>query len=206
MDDHLLDPATALLHYLQGARGSLLWKLEGLGERDLRLPRTPTGTNLLGIVRHCANVEIGYFGPTFGREWPEPDHPLFVSEEAYDADPQADWWVPAAVTAADVADFYRQVWAFCDETVAELPLDARGVVPWWPEDHRDVSLHRIVVHVISDVTRHAGHADVLREGIDGGVGLVAGSTNMPDVDWPSYVARLRAIADGFPPGGDILHP
>jgi uncharacterized damage-inducible protein DinB len=198
MDDHLLDPKTALQHYLQEARDALLWKLDGLGERDLRLPRTPTGTNLLGIVRHCANVEIGYFGPTFGREWPTPGAALVVSDELADVDPQADWWVPAEVSAAEVADFYREVWAFSDATIADLPLDASGAVPWWPEDHRDVSLARIIVHVISDTTRHAGHADILREGIDGAAGLAVSSTNLPDLDWSAYVDRLTAAADQFP--------
>jgi uncharacterized damage-inducible protein DinB len=198
MDDHLLDPKAALQHYLQEARDALLWKLEGLGERDLRLPRTPTGTNLLGIVRHVANVEIGYFGPTFGREWPAPDHPLLVTDDAYEADPQADWWVPATISASEVADFYRDVWAFSDATIADLALDARGAVPWWSEEHRDVSLARIVVHVISDTTRHAGHADILREGIDGAAGLAVASTNMPDVDWTAYVDRLTAVAEEVP--------
>ena len=198
MDDHLLDAKTALLHYLQEARDALLWKLDGLGERDLRLPRTPTGTNLLGIVRHCANVEIGYFGPTFGREWPAPDAPLVVSDEVADVDPQADWWVPEEVSAAEVADFYRDVWAFSDATVADLPLDAVGAVPWWPAEHREVSLTRIIVHVISDTTRHAGHADILREGIDGAAGLAASSTNLPDLDRAAYVDRLTRVAERFP--------
>jgi uncharacterized damage-inducible protein DinB len=193
----LLDPKAALQHYLQASRDALLWKLDGLGERDLRLPRTPTGTNLLGIVRHVANVEIGYFGPTFGREWPEPDHPLVVTDEDYDADPQADWWVPAEISAADVADFYRAVAAFADATIADLPLDAVGAVAWWPEERREVSLHRIIVHVIADTTRHAGHADILREGIDGAAGLTVASTNLPEVDWPSYVDRLTQVADRF---------
>ena len=196
MDD-LRDPKTALHHYLQEARDALQWKLDGLGERDLRLPRTPTGTNLLGIVRHVANVEIGYFGPTFGREWPQPDHPLVVTDEDYDADPQADWWVPADIPATEVVDFYRSVCAFSDETIASLPLDARGAVPWWPEERREVSLARIIVHVVSDTTRHAGHADILREGIDGAAGLLVAATNMPDVEWPSYTARLTREADRF---------
>ena len=193
----LRDTKAALHHYLQEARDALLWKLDGVGERDLRLPRTPTGTNLLGIVRHVANVEIGYFGPTFGREWTDPDHPLVVSDEAYDTDPQADWWVPAEVSAAAVADFYRQVAAFSDATIADLPLDAVGAVPWWPEERRQVSLARIIVHVISDTTRHAGHADILREGIDGAAGLKVAATNLPDVDWSAYVTRLTAVADRF---------
>ena len=197
MDDHLLDTKTALQIYLQEAREAVVWKLDGLGERDLRLPRTPTGTNLLGLVRHCANVEIGYFGPTFGREWPDPAAPLLVTDEAADADPQADWWVPASISAAEVVDFYRDVWAFSDATIRDEPLDARGAVAWWSEDHRDVSLARIIVHVISDTTRHAGHADILREGIDGAAGMAVDSTNLPDLEWATYVTGLERLADGF---------
>jgi uncharacterized damage-inducible protein DinB len=195
----LLDPKAALQHYLQEAREAILWKLDGLGERDLRLPRTPTGTNLLGIVRHVANVEIGYFGPTFGREWVGTGLPLYVDDADYDADPQADWWVPAEISAAEVVAFYREVIAFGDETIASLDLDARGAVPWWPEERREVSLARIVVHVISDLTRHAGHADILRETIDGAAGLKVAATNLPDVAWTSYVDRLTRVAEQFPP-------
>lgn len=195
----LRDPKPALQHYLQEARDALLWKIEGVGERDLRLPRTPTGTNLLGIVRHVANVEIGYFGPTFGREWPEPEHPLLVTDEDYDADPQADWWVPAEVSATEVVDFYRDVWAFSDAAIGDLPLEAVGAVPWWPEERREVSLHRILVHVLDDTARHAGHADILREGIDGAAGLKVAATNLPEVDWAAYVDRLTRVAEQFPP-------
>jgi hypothetical protein len=196
-----LGPKATLQLYLQGARDALLWKLDGLGERELRRPRTPTGTNLLGIVQHCANVELGYLGQTFGRAWPDPSAPGLVSEEAVVADPQADWWVDADTPAAAVVGFYRDVWAFADETVTALPLDATGQVPWWPEDRRTISLHRALVHVLADITRHAGHADILRESADGAVGLRAASANMPaDVDWPAYVSRLDALAHRFPPG------
>ena len=138
--------------------------------RDLRLPRTPTGTTLLGIVLHCANVEIGYFGPTFGRAWPEPDHPCLIPDDAYDLDPQADWWVPADIPAAEVIGFYRSAAGFCDVVFDELPLDAVGRVPWWPEERAEVRLHAIAVHVLTDIARHAGHADVLREQLDGAAG------------------------------------
>ncbi len=194
----LRDPKAALQHYLQEARDALVWKLDGLGERDLRLPRTPTGSNLLGIVRHCANVVIGYFGDTFGRPRPSPGSPLVVDDEQAEADPQADWWVPGDIAAAEVVAFYRDVWAFADATIADLPLAARGAVPWWPEDRREVSLARVVVHVISDTTRHAGHADILREGIDGAAGLRVESTNLPDLDRSEYVDRLTRVAEEFP--------
>ena len=77
-------PKDGLKDYLQGARDVLLWKLEGLSERDQRLPRTPTGTNLLGLVKHAVNTEAIYFG----REWPTPDE--LVSPD--DPDSLAGWY------------------------------------------------------------------------------------------------------------------
>ncbi|WP_418059252.1 DinB family protein [Pimelobacter simplex] len=193
-------PAVVLRKYLASARTALVWKLEGLGERDLRLPRTPTGTSLLGIVLHCANVEIGYFGPTFARAWPEPLHPALIPDDAYDTDPQADWTVPADLPAAELVAFYARVGEFADAAFDELALDAPGRVPWWPEGRAETTLHEVAVHVLSDLHRHAGHADVLREMIDGAAGMRPGMTNVPDaVDWPAQVARLTAIADRFPP-------
>ncbi len=190
-------PADTLRAYLTRSRESLVWKLDGLGERAVRLPRTPTGTSLLGTILHCANVEIGYFGATFGRSWPEPAHPCFLAGDVYDTDPQADWTVPAEVTTEELVDFYRRAWVFCDATFDELPLDTVGRVPWWPEDRAEATLHRIAVHVLWDLARHAGQLDILREGIDGAVGMLPSVSNLPDIDWPEHVARLTAIADGF---------
>ncbi len=59
------EPKADLQRYLQTAREALLWKLEGLDEYDARRPLTPTGTNLLGLVKHAAGVEVGYFGDCF---------------------------------------------------------------------------------------------------------------------------------------------
>ena len=66
-----------------------MWKLEGLSEYDSRRPMTPTGTNLLGLVKHVASVELGYFGETFGRPFDEP-LPWSVGAEA-----NADMWATA---------------------------------------------------------------------------------------------------------------
>ncbi len=188
------DPKSALHHYLRSQREALLWKLDGLGERDLRTPRTPTGTNLIGIVKHMANVEIGYFGDTFGRPWPTPAER--VSEEDLRADPQADWYATATETCDGLVGLYRRVGAFADATIDDLPLEATGRVPWWPEDRARVTLGRVLVHVLVDLSRHAGHADILREGIDGMAGLTPASPNLPEgEDWPSYLARLTALAD-----------
>jgi uncharacterized damage-inducible protein DinB len=189
----LTDSKDALRYYLQEARESLLWKLDGLSERELRMPRTPTGTNLLGIVKHAANVEIGYFGDTFGRPWPTPQER--VSDAEVDADPQADWYATERESAAGIVDLYRRVWAFADATIEALPLDAPGRVPWWRNG--EVTLGRVLVHVLTDLARHAGHADILRESIDGAAGLVPDSSNLPDQDWPLYVQKLTALAERF---------
>jgi len=190
----LREPKAALHHYLKADRDNLLWKLEGLSERDLRMPRTPTGTNLIGIVKHMANVEIGYFGDAFGREWPTPHER--ISREQWAKDPQADWYADENESCEQIIDLYRRVWAFADSTIEELPLDAPGRVPWWGDE--PVSLARIMVHVIVDLARHVGHADILREQIDGAAGMRAGGSNLPDqMDWPAYVARLTALAERF---------
>jgi len=186
-----------VLHdYLRKTRDDLIWKLDGLTERAARLPRTPTGNNLLGIVKHCLNIEAGYFGPTFGRDFPSPDE--LVPMDAYDDDPQADWYARDDETKDGLVDLYRRVAAFADETIEQLPLDAPGRVPWWPAGANDVTLHRIIVHVSNDVARHAGHADILRELYDGAIGWHQQRTSLPDSqDWPAYVAKLTDLADRF---------
>lgn len=184
------DPKDVLKSYLQGARDTLLWKLEGLSERDQRLPRTPTGMNLLGLVKHALNWEVVYFGPTFGREWPSPEELVPV----HGTDPQADWYATALESSVDLVDLYRRVQAFADETIDALPLDAIGHVAHW--GGADVTLHQVMVHMIVDLQRHAGHADIVREQIDGSVGLLRGNSNLPDdPDWPVYVAKLTALAE-----------
>jgi hypothetical protein len=192
----MTDPKTVLRHYLQEARDAVVWKLDGLGERDARLPRTPTGNNLLGLLKHCLNVEVGYFGPTFGREFPAPDE--VVPMEAFEEDPQADWYAGEDETKDGLIDLYRRVWAFADQTIEGLPLDAPGRVPWWRTGRQDVTLQRIIVHVTCDLARHAGQADIMREQHDMAIGWQPENTNIPGgYDWPAYTAKLTKLADRF---------
>lgn len=181
-----------LAHYLQVAREALLWKLEGAGEYDVRRPLTPTGLNLLGIVKHVASVEAGYLGDCFGRPFPQ-ELPWFAD----DAEPNADFWATAEESRESVVDLYHRVWAHSDATIEALELDATGAVPWWPEDRRVVSLQLILVHITTETHRHAGHADILRELVDGEAGFRAGNDNLPDVDeawWAAYRDRLEQVA------------
>ena len=180
---------------LQSQRDALLSKVDGVSERELRLPRTPTGTSLLGILKHSLNVEYGYFGPVFGRTG---DLPGLVPLSAFDEDPQADWYATADESAESLVALYRQVQHFADETIDQLDLTARGEVPWWAEGRRGITLGRLMVHVSLDLARHIGQADIIRESIDGAVGWRRPGDNLPeDYDWPGYVAKLNAIADQF---------
>jgi uncharacterized damage-inducible protein DinB len=186
------DPKADLGRYLQTAREALLWKLDGLSEYDIRRPMVPTGTNLLGLVKHVASVEAGYLGDTFGRPFGE-QFPWFADE----AEPNADMWATADESREQVVGLYHRVWAHSDETVASLELDAIGHVPWWPDEHSEVTLHRILLHMIAETDRHAGHADIVRELIDGAAGLRPGSDNMAPGDqawWADYRSRLEQAA------------
>jgi hypothetical protein len=186
------DPKDDLHFYLQSARDALLWKLEGLSEYDIRRPLTPTGTNLLGLVKHAASVELGYLGDTFGRPSGEPLPWLDAG-----AEPNADMWVPADESRKQIVELYRRAWAHADATIDSLPLETVGRVPWWPTGRDEVTLHHAVVRVISDTHRHAGHADILRELMDGAVGMNEGNTSMPTDDsawWADYRDRLEHAA------------
>jgi hypothetical protein len=186
------DPKADLRHYLQVARDALLWKLEGLSEYDVRRPMVPTGTNLLGLVKHVASVEAGYFGGTFGRPF---DEPLPWSDD--DAEPNADMWATAVESREQIVGLYHRVWAHSDATIDALALDAIGHVPWWPPDRSEVTLHLILVHMIAETDRHAGHADIVRELIDGAAGLRQDNDNMAPGDqdwWESYRSRLERAA------------
>jgi len=189
-----MEPKAVLVRYLQQARDAMLWKLDGLGEYDIRRPMTPTGTSLLGLVKHLAGVEAGYFGETFGRPFPE-----VMPWDSGHPDLTAATDMSAAVHESrdDITGLYRRVWAHADATISELPLDAAGNVPWWPTPPNPVTLQWILVHVTAETNRHAGHADIVRELIDGSTGLRASNSNLPELDgtaWESYRDRVEQAA------------
>ena len=186
------DPKMDLHRYLQAGREALLWKLDGLSEYDARRPLVPTGTNLLGLVKHVASVEAGYFGETFGRPFGER-LPWFEDG----AEPNADMWAAAGESREQIVGLYHRAWAHSDATIDALGLDAIGHVLWWPDDRSKVTLHQILVHVIAETHRHAGHADIVRELVDGSAGLRDGNDNMAPGDqewWHGYRSRLEHAA------------
>ena len=187
-----MDDKATLLRYLRTARSDLRGKVDGLSEYDARRPLTPTGTNLLGLVKHVASVQLGYFTEVFDRA---SDIAVPWLEE--DAEPDADMWVPAHETRASILAFHDASALASDAVIEALPLEAAGRVPWWSEDRADVTLHFVLVHVIAETARHAGHADILRELLDGTAGGRPGDANLPDraaEQWSAYCARIEQAA------------
>lgn len=181
-----------LHRYLRGQRDALASKLEGVSEYDVRRPQVPTGTNLLGIVKHVAYVQLGYLGDCFGR----PSGIPTPWDDGSD-DPDADLWVPPHESREETMYLFVRSAEHADATLDSLELDAVGEVPWWPEARRHPTLHDVVVHLLVDVARHTGHADILRENIDGSVGYVPGNSNLPERDaagWATHYARVEAAA------------
>jgi Protein of unknown function (DUF664) len=185
------DPRADLHSYLQEGRDALLWKLDGLSEYDIRRPMVRTGTNLLGLVKHVASMELGYFGEVFGRP---SGVPLPWLDRG--AEPNADMWATPGQSRDEIVGLYHRAWAHSDATIGALGLDAIGHVPWWG-DHGEVTLHKVLVHVVAETHRHAGHADLVRELIDGAAGISQEYDNLPPGDqawWESYHAQLEDAA------------
>jgi uncharacterized damage-inducible protein DinB len=179
-----------LLRYLQREREGLIGTLDGLSDYDVRRPIVPSGTSLLGLVKHVATVELGYFGECVGRPWPETipwdnDEAMARGEEMY---------ALADESREMLLDLYRRSWAFSDHNIRELGLDAPAHIPWWPPDRKETTVGYVVVHMLAETAHHAGHADILRESIDGRGGR--DHDDLGDEEhWSALVARIQAAAD-----------
>ncbi|TWX37364.1 DinB family protein [Frigoribacterium sp. ACAM 257] len=187
-----MDEKETLQRYLSKQRADLLAKLDGLDEYDVRRPLMPSGTNLLGLVKHVASVQLGYLGEVFGR--PSDREMPWLTETS---EPEADLWATEDETREAIVAFARHSAEHADATVAALDLDSPGVVPWWPADRRDVTLHSVLVHLCVETARHAGHADLVRELVDGRLGNGPADPNVPILDdegWRAHHDRVEAAA------------
>jgi hypothetical protein len=187
--------------YLHGGlrwnRQAMLWKLDGLSEYDIRRPLTATGTNLLGLVKHVASMEARYFGEVFDRPSPE------ALPRWQDVD-GSDLWATADETREQIIGFYKRTWEHTDATIDELPLDAPGHVPWWSDP--ETKLFAVMAYFLQELCRHAGHADVLREGLDGRTGAFAVFEGQIDVEArAAYCAKIEQAARTAVPGHDRCH-
>jgi len=192
---------------LQYVREAMLWKLDGLTEYDVRRPLTSTGTNLLGLIKHLTITEAWYFGEVFGRPFPErlPWRDDAADERSDDAKVAAlfdyklkldDMWATADESRLEIVDRYRRMWAHSDATIATLDIDAPGHVSWWLRPN--VKLFNILVHVLNETNRHAGHADILREQLDRAVGTDAGNMALHAGDmtfWENHYSKIERAAE-----------
>jgi hypothetical protein len=183
----------ALLHtHLKLHRDALLWKLEGLPESELRRPMTGTGTNLLGLVKHLTGVEGAYFCDAFGK----PRPPLaWETDEGVALGDMGDMYARLDESADELIASYRAATAAADRAIGELDLETTG------RHHLGitVSLRWMLLTVLLDTARHAGHADIVREQIDGTAGHMrewTGVAPTDDVEYcDTYLARVRGEVD-----------
>lgn len=134
------------------------WKLAGLTEDQARKPMTPSGTSLLGLVKHLASVEYGWFCSPFGAESDE----VPFNED----DPEADMRAEPHESVADILAYYGRARAAADAVINRTDLAEVGTA--W--DGRRVSMRWVLIHMIEETARHAGHLDILRELTDGQTG------------------------------------
>lgn len=189
-----MSPPTLALHlhrHLQRSRETVVGSLEGLSEYDVRRPMVPSGTNLLGLVKHLVGIELGYLGACVGRPPPvslpwEDDGSIWES---------GDMWATAEESRDYILGLYRRAWQHSDESFESLTLDAPASVPWWPEEHRETTFGELAVRVVDETAHHAGHCDIVRELIDGRGGADSGM--LDEAGWEAYVGSIQAAADVF---------
>lgn len=182
-----------LLRKLRASRATLLSKLEDLSEYDRRRPMTSSGTNLLGLVKHLAGLEYGYLGASFG--YPAPERLPWIEDGSIWQG--ADMWATPDESSEYITGLYRRACAHADGVIAALDLTAPGSVAHWPEDRRATTLGALLIRMVAETAQHAGHADVIRELIDGKGG--PDQDTIDETTWRQYVSQVQAAASTFAP-------
>jgi hypothetical protein len=158
----------SLVYYLDQQRESVLGIVDGLPEAALRRAVFPSGWTCLGLIHHLAVDDERYWfrGVAVGEpiEFPAGEDP--------------GWLLPPEITSGEVFRLYREEIALANAIIAATPLDAparRRDPRWdawgWPEPGQTVTLRWIILHIIEETARHAGHLDTARELLDGRTGL-----------------------------------
>ncbi len=183
------DEKALLKTHLRLAQRALLWKLNGLSDDDLRRPMTATSSNLIGIVKHLTGVTYGYLCSSFGRE--RETFPWEFDEELFFG---LDMWATPDESTEEIMAAYERACEAAARTIDELDLDATG------KHHTGltVSLRWMILNVLLDTARHAGHADVIREEIDGSIGmdpLSASSVADDEERWRKFRALVTGEID-----------
>ena len=141
----------------------MLMKIDGVSDADLRRSMVPSGTTLLGMVKHLAYVERSWFQRVFSN--------IDVEFPWTDEDPDADFRIEPDETTSEIVELYKGECQKSRDITDAASLDDLARFKY-PDDPRpgNVSLRWILVHMIEETARHNGHADILREQIDGSTG------------------------------------
>jgi hypothetical protein len=185
----MTDPVADLLHYLQRSREAVLRGLDGMSEYDARRPVVPSGNNVLGLVKHLATMEFEYLGSCVGRPV-DPPVP-WVADGSIER--SADTWASPQETREEIVALYRRAWAHSDASLAELPYDAPAHVHWWPPERQATTLGHLLVRMVDETARHAGHVDLMRELVDGRTD----TAGFEGDEQRAYVADVAAAAETF---------
>jgi Protein of unknown function (DUF664) len=188
------DLKTELNHKLQACRAGLLAKLDDLSDYDRRRPLTPTGTNLLGLVKHLAGLEYLYLGESFG--YPAPERMSWIEDGSIWQG--ADMWAKPEESSEYIIGLYRRACAHADGVIAALDLGAPGSVAHWPQDRRRTTLGTLLIRMVAETAQHAGHADIVRELIDGKGG--PDQDALDELTWQEYLAQVQTAASTFATG------
>lgn len=190
-----MDPIAAdLRHYLQQSRDAVVASLHDLSEYDVRRPMTPSGTSLLGLVKHLTGIELSYLGDCVGR--PAPVTLPWVADGTIWQG--ADMWATPDDSRSSLLALYRRAWTHSDESIERLSLDAPAQVSWWSEGKRKTTFGHLLVRVVAETTQHAGHCDIVREGIDPRSGRDEAFGDA--AYWDEWVQTIQAAADEWRAG------
>ena len=184
--------ASHLLRYLQQGRDAVLRGLDGLNEYDSRRPLTASGSNILGLVKHLTGVESSSLGDSVNR--PSPVKLPWVDDGSIWRG--ADMWTTHDQSREYIVGLYQQAWKHSDESVKTLSLEAPANVAWWPEERRSTTFGHLLVRVVAETAQHAGHIDIMREGIDWRAAPDHDDIGGPEV-WAGYVAQIQQAADRY---------
>jgi uncharacterized damage-inducible protein DinB len=162
------DETATLLGFLDYQRATFEWKCAGLDAAGLRARVGASTMTLAGMVKHLANVEDYWFSRRLHGRDPQP-----IWETAdWDADPDWDWHPAPEDTPEQLHALWQEAVVrsrtLVAEALADGGLERPARRPW--SDGRAPSLRWILVHMIEEYARHNGHADLLRESIDGSTG------------------------------------